>query len=165
MIDICFQIILCFLVVSVVAGKVKRYTTEEFNSTSEDYIYPAYDYNTGGEQQPQCQKCCHNIRVFMANFEGRFSDVYKETVSFVNGYPAYVSSSTSKAVWYQEGAWVIGSGTDYSVYAKLETSNECPNMVDPNDVRRSANDPKWFVYNSVSQDWQPGNNLSFLQVA
>lgn len=101
----------------------------------------------------------------MSNFEDRFSDVYKETVSLVYGHPAYVSSSTSKAVWYQEGAWVIGSGTDYSVYAKLETSNECPNMVDPNDVRRSANDPIWFVYNSVSQEWQPGNNLSFLQVA
>ena len=141
----------------VVAGKVKRYTPEELQDKLSELLPAFENYNITKvtkhttfttTQTTLCQKCCHNIRVFMGNFEDRYSDVYKQTESS-SGYPSYVSTSTSKAVWYsEEGAWVIGSYSDGSVYAKLESHNECPDMVD-------SNNPTWLVYNSVTNEWQP----------
>ena len=89
----------------------------------------------------------------MDTFYPTFSGIYERSILLSrDNYPGYVSTSLSKAIWYhEEGAWVIGSAIDYSVYAKLENSTECP--TDPMYTS------KWFVYNSLDQNWYPDDNF------
>ena len=86
-----------------------------------------------------------------------FTDSYK----FSAENSAYISSSLTSMVYYEETLqnWVIGTRNE--IYARLEGYKECPSS-----ESKYQDGTKWFVYDytqaSEIEAWQPGTYSQFL---